>query len=62
VPAGTTQVTISFPTGADVRATIVGEWWGYLARPGADSDRLTEAVRVTVVTPDGTVTHYIRHG
>jgi hypothetical protein len=62
VPAGTSQVTISFPTGPAVQATVVGEWYGYLAPPGADSDRLTTATKVTAVTPTGNLTRQVRHG
>jgi hypothetical protein len=62
VPAGTTQVTISFPTGPAVQATVVGEWYGYLAPPGPDSDRLTTATKVTAVTPAGYLTRQVRHG
>lgn len=62
VPAGTTRVTISFPSGPDAVATIVGEWFGYLAPPGPDSDRLAVATTVTAVTPTGTLTLPIQHG
>jgi hypothetical protein len=61
-PPGTTEVTISFPTGPDVTATMVGEWYGYLAPPGPESHRLTTATRVTAVTGTGNVTRVIQHG
>jgi hypothetical protein len=62
VPAGTTQVTISFPSGPDALATVVGEWYGYFARPGPKSDELTTATRVTAVIPTGNITRQIQHG
>ena len=62
VPAGTTMVTISFPTGADQTATIDGEWFGYLADPGPDNVRLAEVTKVTATTPSGPLSHSIQHG
>lgn len=61
-PVGTTRVTISFPSGPDVRATVVGEWFGYLAPPGQQSNRMAEATRVTAVTPAGEISLQIMHG
>ena len=60
-PAGTTKVTISFPSGPDVEATISGEWFGYFAAPGPDNNRLAEATTVTAATPTGDLRHPIRH-
>jgi len=62
VPPGTTEVTISFPTGPDVTATMVGEWYGYLAPPGPESHRLATATRVTAATGTGNVNRVIQHG
>jgi hypothetical protein len=62
VPAGTTKVTISFPTGPDAVATVVGEWFGYFAPPGPDNDRLAMATKVTAVTPTGSLSQHINHG
>ena len=62
VPPGTTKVTISFPTGPDAEATVLGEWFGYVAPPGPNNDRLADATTVTAVTPAGTLTHPIQHG
>ena len=55
VPVGTTTVTISFPSGPDVEATISGEWFGYFAPPGPDNGRLADATKVTAASPTGDV-------
>lgn len=62
VPPGTTEVTISFPTGPDVVATVMGEWFAYSAPPGPDNDRLADATTVTAVTPTGNLSQPIQHG
>jgi hypothetical protein len=62
VPPGTTNVTISFPSGPDVAATVNGEWFAYFAPPGADSNRLADATKVTATTSNGDVSQLIQHG
>jgi hypothetical protein len=61
-PAGTTDVTISFPSGPDAVATLSGEWFGYFAPPGPDNNRLADATKVTAATPTGDVSQPIQHG
>lgn len=61
-PAGTTHVTISFPSGPDAVATISGEWFAYFAPPGPDNDRLADATTVIAATPAGDVSRPIQHG
>jgi len=61
-PAGTTKVTVSFPSGPDAVATISGEWFAYFAPPGPDNVRLADATKVTAVTPAGDVSRPIQHG
>jgi hypothetical protein len=62
VPAGTTKVTISFPSGPVAVATVDGEWFGYFAPPGPNNDRLPLAIKVTAVTPTGRLSQQIEHG
>jgi hypothetical protein len=62
VPAGTTTVTISFPSGPDVVATISGQWFAYFAPPGPDNGRLADATKVTAATPTGDLSQPIQHG
>jgi hypothetical protein len=54
-------VTISFPSGPDVTAQLVGEWFIYFAAP-PDNDRLAEVTKVTAQTPAGPVTKRVEHG
>ena len=61
-PAGTTKVTISFPSGPDAVATISGEWFAYFAPPGPDNNRLADATKVTAATPTGDLSQLIQHG
>jgi hypothetical protein len=61
-PAGTTTVTISFPSGPAAVATISGEWFAYFAPPGPDNNRLADATKVTAATPTGDVSRPIQHG
>jgi hypothetical protein len=61
-PAGTTEVTISFPSGPDAVATISGEWFAYFAPPGPDNNRLADATEVTAATPAGAMSQAIQHG
>jgi len=62
VPADTTKVTISFPSGPDALATISSDWFAYFAPPGPDNDRLADATKVTAATPTGDVSQLIQHG
>ncbi|HEX6871998.1 MAG TPA: hypothetical protein VF163_12935 [Micromonosporaceae bacterium] len=62
VPAGTTTVTISFPSGPDVVVTVSGEWFGYFTPPGPYNDRLADATKVSAATPSGEVSQPIQHG
>jgi len=47
---------------ADVAATVNGEWFAYFAPPGADSNRLADATKVTATTSNGDVSQLIQHG